>query len=271
MDFELRGKTALVTGASSGIGTAIAETLAGEGAQVVVHGRNAERTQNVVNKITANGGMAFAVIGELSSEEGVKAVAVDAENAFGSVDILINNAGGPTAHSEGMDFFEINADQWQQTYQRNMLSVLTLSTYFAPKMKKNGWGRIISISSGVAYSPQGMQGDYSASKAALNNFTFNFSRAMANSGVTVNGVAPGMTRTPTLEAWLKEMAEQNGLGADAEKGEEFVLNNLIPLTVARLGVPQDIANAVAFIASPCADYMNGTTLRIDGGGVPCVN
>jgi NAD(P)-dependent dehydrogenase (short-subunit alcohol dehydrogenase family) len=271
MDFNLQGKVALVTGASSGIGIAIAQTLADEGCQVVVHGRDLQRTKKVTDTLIASGAKAVAVTGDFATEDSVKSVAQAAEKAFGHIDILVNNAGAPTDPSEGMDFFEISPAHWQQTYQRNMLSVLTLSTYFAPKMKQSGWGRIIQITSGLAYAPRGVQGDYCASKAALNNFTSNFSKAIANSGVTVNGVSPGMTRTPMLDEWLKEMAQQNGLGADAQKGEEFVLEHVIPLTVARLGAPQDIANAVAFIASPRADYMNGTTLRIDGGGVPTVN
>jgi NAD(P)-dependent dehydrogenase (short-subunit alcohol dehydrogenase family) len=137
-------------------------------------------------------------------------------------------------------------------------------------MRQRGWGRIIQITSGLAYGPRGIQGDYTASKAAINNFTFNLSRALANTGVTVNGVSPGMTVTPTLRSWLASMAEANGLGHDESKGQQFVLQNVVKLSVGRLGQPADIANAVAFLASPLADYVNGTTLRVDGGGSTAV-
>jgi NAD(P)-dependent dehydrogenase (short-subunit alcohol dehydrogenase family) len=197
-------------------------------------------------------------------------VAAAAEDAFDGIDILVNNAGGPADPALGLGMFDLSPEQWLATYSRNVLSALQLSRYFAPKMQVRGWGRIIQITSGLAYNPRGILGDYAASKAALNNFTFNLSRSLANSGVTVNGVSPGMTVTPMLEKWLASMAAAHGLGHDAAKGEEWVLKNDVRLTVARLGRPDDIAHAVVFIASPLANYINGTTLRVDGGGSPSV-
>ena len=271
MDLDLKGKRALVTGASSGIGTAIAKLLAAEGVRVVVHGRDQVRTRRVTDDINAAGGSAKIALGDLSNQAGADKVAAAAQEAFGGIDILVNNAGGPSDASLGMEFFALKPEHWVATYERNLISALRLSEFFSPQMKERGWGRIIQITSGLAYSPRGMQGDYSASKSAMNNFTFNLSRALANTGVTVNGVSPGMTVTPMLEDWLAGIADANGLGRDVAKGEEFVLRNLFQLSVGRLGRPEDVANVVAFIASPLADYMNGTTVRVDGGGSPSVN
>lgn len=271
MDYKLRGKRALVTGASSGIGASIAKTLANEGVLVVVHGRDEARAQSVAREITTAGGTAAIALGDLSTESGASAVAAAADKAFDGIDILVNNAGAPSDPMLGMGIFDLKPEHWIATYERNLISAVRLSAHFAPQMQARGWGRIIQITSGLAYTPQGVQGDYTASKAALNNFTFNLSRALANTGVTVNGVCPGMTVTPTLEEWLASIAEANGLGRDVTKGEEFVLKNMFRLTVGRLGQPQDIANAVAYIASPLADYVNGTTLRVDGGGSAAVN
>jgi NAD(P)-dependent dehydrogenase (short-subunit alcohol dehydrogenase family) len=271
MDFQLRGKRALVSGASGGIGASIARTLAAEGVSVVVHGRDEARAAAVARQISIAGGVAAIALGDLSNEAGVQSVALVADKAFGGIDILVNNAGAPSDAALGMGMFDLDPKEWVSTYERNLISALRLSAYFSPQMKERGWGRIIQITSGLAYAPRGLQGDYTASKAALNNFTFNLSRALANTGVTVNGISPGMTVTPMLEEWLASVAEANGLGRDIAKGEEFVLKNMFQTTVARLGQPQDVANAVAYIASPLADYVNGTTLRVDGGGSPAVN
>lgn len=270
MDLQLSGKRALVTGASGGIGACIASVLAAEGVAVVVHGRDEKRASVVANQITAAGGKAVIALGDLATETGVAAVAAAADAAFGGIDILVNNAGAPS-DAPGIGLFELDPKEWVATYERNLISALRLSRHFAEQMKARGWGRIIQISSALAYAPRGIQGDYTASKAALNNFTFNLSRALANTGVTVNGVSPGMTVTPMLEKWLANIAEANGLGHDVVKGEEFVLKNMFKAAVGRLGQPQDIANAIAYIASPLADYINGTTLRVDGGSSPAVN
>jgi 3-oxoacyl-[acyl-carrier protein] reductase len=270
MDLRLRGKRALVTGSTGGIGAAIAVTLAAEGVAVVVHGRDEVRARATVQEIEAAGGTARMALGDLATESGASLVAAAADETFGGIDILVNNAGGPSDPALGLGMFDLTPANWLDTYARNVVSALQLSRHFAPQMKERGWGRIIQITSGLAYNPRGILGDYAASKAAINNFTFNLSRSLANTGVTVNGVSPGMTVTPMLESWLANMAAAHGLGHDAKKGEEWVLNNDVRLTVARLGRPSDIAHAVAFIASPLADYVNGTTLRVDGGGSTAV-
>ena len=267
----LSGKRALVTGASSGIGAATAKALAAEGVQVVVHGRDAARTSDMVSAIRDAGGEAEPVLGDLSSPGDADAVAASADAAFGGIDILVNNAGGPSDAALGTQIFDLDPEHWVASYERNVISCVRLAGYFSPGMVSRGWGRIIQVSSGQAFQPLGLQGDYAASKAALNNFTLNLSKALKNSGVTVNGVSPGMTVTPMLEEWLADVAHKAGLARDPRQGEAFVLANMVDLTVNRLGLPEDLAAAITFLASPRADYINGTTLRVDGGASSEVN
>lgn len=271
MLLSLKGKRALVTGASSGIGAATALSLATEGVKVVVHGRDEGRTNGIVEQIRQSGGIAEPILGDISVTESAAGVAAAADAAFGGIDILVNNAGGPSDPSLGLQFFDLDAEHWIATYERNVISCLNLATYFSPQMVERGWGRIIQVTSGLSFNPLGLQGDYAASKAALNNFSFNMSHALKNTGVTVNGVSPGMTVTPMLEKWLADVAAEAGQDADPRLGERIVLDNMIRLTVDRLGKPQDLANAITFLASPLADYINGTTIRVDGGGSSAVH
>lgn len=271
MLMKLEGKRALVTGASSGIGAATASLLASEGVKVVVHGRDEARAQSVVDQIGQAGGTATAVLGDISVTDGAKVVAAAADAAFGGIDILVNNAGGPSDPSLGLQFFDLDADHWVATYERNVVNCFNLAAYFSPQMVERGWGRIIQVTSGLSFNPLGLQGDYAASKAALNNFTYNLSKALKNTGVTVNGVSPGMTVTPMLEQWLGDVAADAGMGRDPRLGEKIVLETMVSLTVNRLGLPEDLANAITFLASPVADYINGTNIRVDGGGSSAVH
>lgn len=145
MDLQLNGKRALVTGSSSGIGEAIAKILAREGASVIVHGRNQERTNRVAQEIIADGGKAFVAVGELDTDEGAKTVADKALSSFGGVDILINNAGAFRMHG----WMDSTAEQWVQLYNANVGSIVRMIQLIVPQMKELAWGRIIQIGSGV--------------------------------------------------------------------------------------------------------------------------
>jgi NAD(P)-dependent dehydrogenase (short-subunit alcohol dehydrogenase family) len=139
-------------------------------------------------------------------------------------------------------------------------------------MKQRGWGRVISIASGVAAMPFPDMAAYSATKVANVSLAVSLSKALAGTGVTSNAVSPGMIVTPGVEDMLKGMAPQLGLSPDDWAGlEQFAVKNMVPNPSARLGRPEDIANAVAFLASPLAGYVNGANLRVDGGTVPTIN
>ncbi|HVJ89415.1 MAG TPA: SDR family oxidoreductase, partial [Labilithrix sp.] len=194
MDLHLKDKRALVTGSSAGIGAEVARFLAREGVEVVVHGRNAERAGAVANEITTAGGRAALAIGDLSTAEGLSRVIDAVEHALGGIDILVNNAGGPTymAHAS---WFDAPLEEWIDDYKSNTLPAVRLVQAFVPGMRERRWGRVIQISSRNAISPHAQLGAYGASKAALNNFTLSLSKALAGTGVTSNGIMPGLIYT----------------------------------------------------------------------------
>jgi 3-oxoacyl-[acyl-carrier protein] reductase len=268
MDLQLTNKRALVTGSTSGIGAEIARMLALEGVKVVVHGRNRDRALGIAAAIEAEGGRAEIALGDLMTVDGVATIVTAAERTFGGIDILVNNAGGSnSALSAG--WFEIPVEEWAESYRQNTLPAVQLARAFVPPMREIGWGRVIQISSRNAISAYAQFGPYGAAKAGLNNLTLSLSKALAGTGVTSNGIMPGLIYTPLVAAWFKALAKQQG-SDDERVGEDFALKNLLQQTVARVGLPKDIAAAACFIASPLNDFMNGTTFRIDGGATPTV-
>lgn len=236
---NLEGQRALVTGATSGIGRAVASQLAREGAEVVVHGRDAARGAETVEEITAAGGSARFVAGDLGDAADVQRLAHD----VGDVDILVNNAGmsafGPTA--------EFDVDTFDRMFASNVRAPFLLVAALAPGMVARGRGSIVSISSmagGV-----GLVGGaaYGATKASLEAMTRAWAAEYSASGVRVNAVAPGPVYTST------------------PSGREFIaaLGDTTPMR--RASQPEEIAEVVAFLVSPRASYVTGTTVAADGG------
>ena len=269
MDLGLQGKRALVTGSSSGIGVAIAEALAAEGASVIIHGRNRERAEAVVAQIGATGGKVAMALGDISTDEGGDAVAAAALAAFGGIDILVNNAGG-AAPGTNRSWFNCTPDEIAQTYQSNMISAVRLIRALAPGMRERGWGRIINISTAAAITPTSAQSDYGPAKAAMLNMTLGLSKALKRSGVTANAVSPGMIETEGLARFLTNFAAKRGWGDDITKARDYVIE-ASGQTSSRVGQPADIAFAVAYLASPRADFVNGTNLHVDGGTSPSLH
>jgi NAD(P)-dependent dehydrogenase (short-subunit alcohol dehydrogenase family) len=263
MDLQLSGKRALVTGSSSGIGAEIARVLASEGVSVVVHGRNVERTNAVAQEIAATGAATATAIGDLATDDGAARVAETALEAFGGIDILVNNAGG-ASEEEAKSWFQVELSEWLGTYEKNVMAAGRLIHRLAPPMKERGWGRIIQIATMAATIPTSAQPDYGPAKAALLNMSLGLSKALAKSGVTVNSVSPGMIRTPGLEDFLRMFAAKRGWD-DIEQAADYVLKGT-GQTVNRIGQPEDVAYAVAYLASPRADFVNGINIHMDGGG-----
>ena len=268
MDLQLGGKRALVTGSSIGIGEAIARALTAEGVAVAVHGRERERAERVAREITAAGGRAVAVLGDLTRDDEVKRVAEEAGRLLGGVDILVNNAGGS---GEQQVWEETPAADWAAAYDRNVLAAVRITDSLLPRMRAARWGRVVNVSSVAGLMPAAAGPDYSACKAALNNLTVSLSKAAAGDGVTVNAVSPGTILTPKLEAAFRKMADANGW-ADGKAAwpevERAVLPHVVQVPLGRVGSANDIAHAVAFLCSPLAGYVKGVNLRVDGGALP---
>lgn len=273
MDLQLAGKRALVTGSSSGIGRSIATILASEGVEVIVHGRDRTRTEETAKMVRDAGGTAHLAFGDLAHDEGAAQIAEAVQQATGGIDILVNNIGGTESYGGQMlSWFEVSTDQWLGTLQQNLISAVRMIHAFVPDMRQRGWGRVINISSGGGASPPESVPDYCAAKAGINNLTVGLSKELSRSGVTVNTVSPGCTRTSMLENNLERMAEANDWPDDYESREaRFMDLGVFPCVSRRYGRPDEIGTLVAFLASPLAAFANGANYRIDGGQVQSVN
>ncbi|WP_380874953.1 3-oxoacyl-ACP reductase [Sphingomonas sp. DBB INV C78] len=259
------GKTALVTGASGGIGAATALRLAVEGAAVVCHGRNEERTAAAADAIRKAGGTAYVAIGGLEGEAGTDTIIAATRAAVGDVDILVNNAGGESAGGGMSPWFDTKWDDWLATYESNVGSMVRLIHAFTPAMKEKRWGRLIQLSSGVVEIAMPIIPDYQGAKAAIRNLTKSLSKALSGTGVTANSISPGFVLTETNTKWVRAMAEKSGVNGGWEDIERWAVKKFVPNHTGRLGRPEDIANAIAFLADPASDYVNGTDILVDGG------
>ena len=268
MDLKLKGKRAVVTGSTSGIGEGIVKTLASEGATVMVHGRNKTQATKVADQIIAEGGKAYITIGDLTKDDNAEQVASEVLQRLGGIDILINNA----AAYANRRWTEATANHWGELYNANVLSAVRMIRLFIPHMKKQNWGRIIQMASGEATQPFAFMPDYAATKAALVNLTVSLSKELANTGITVNTMSPGIIVTPGVEHFYREMASSRGWATESwDEIEKHVIVEVLYNPVGRLGRVEEVANFVAYVASPLADYINGANLRIDGGSTAVIN
>jgi len=268
MDLKLKGRRALVTGSSSGIGEAIARMLAQEGAAVVVHGRNRERAEKVASDIKAAG----VAIGDLSKDEGAAAVHAEARTALGgNVEILINNAGGSSTGNTTKAPADIVMEDWISNYHSNALSSVRLCRLAVPDMVAAKFGRIINVSSAVAVQPNNLGSDYSVAKAALNNFTVSLAGSLKGVGVTVNTVSPGIIMVDGLvRMGRKKYGDANMTIEEITK--RLAADKVFDLPPAgRLGIPDDLALIICTLASPLSGFVTGANYRVDGGQVRSVN
>lgn len=239
----LNGAVTLVTGASRGIGAAIAARLAADGARVVGTATTSEGAQRITESLRATGGRGTVL--DVSRQESIEVVLADIEAKEGAVAILCNNAG----ITRDMLLLRMKQEDWDAVLQTNLTAVFRLSKAVLRGMMKARKGRIISIASVVAATGNAGQANYAAAKAGMVGFTKSLAREVGSRGITANVVAPGFIDTDMTRALNESQRE--------------TLNAQIPL--ARLGLPSDIAAAVAFLASDQASYITGETLHVNGG------
>jgi NAD(P)-dependent dehydrogenase (short-subunit alcohol dehydrogenase family) len=245
--FGLDGRTAIVTGGSSGIGRGIATALAGAGAATVIVARRADRVEQTVRELTDAGGRAVGVIGDLSTRAGIRAVAEAAAEPFGEPDILVNSAGINIRPS----FAEISEDDWDATMTVNALAPFLLGQRYAVGMAERGYGRLIHISSQQAHRAFVGSGIYGVSKGAVESLMRSEAEAWGGTGVTSNTLVPGFVLTP-LNARLQEDPVQ--IAALASR-----------TMIGRNGLPSDFAAAAVFLAGAGSGYITGHSLFVDGG------
>jgi 3-oxoacyl-[acyl-carrier protein] reductase len=241
----LTGRVALVTGASQGIGRAVALKLAASGATVAVAARNQEKLAELVRQIEAGGGKASAFPVDVADEEQVKTALKAALGQFGKIDILINNAG----ITRDQLVMRMKRSDWDSVLNTNLTSAYLCIQQVIGSMLKQRWGRIINITSVFGQMGQAGQANYAASKAGLIGLTMAIAREVGSRNITCNAVAPGFIET-AMTAGFSDDFRQNALKA-------------IPL--GRIGTPEDVANSVAFLASEEASYITGHVLSVNGG------
>ena len=261
MDLGLKGKVALVTGASQGIGNAIALTLAEEGCNLGICARRKEPLDASATEIRAKGVEVLAVPADVTKPDENKNFVSRAAEKFGRVDILVNNAG----HGNASDPMELPEEVFRHHMDLMLFGPIQLCRLVIPLMQKQGWGRIINISSVFSKQP-GNQLDYDAIKAAMNMFTKDFSNYLAKDNILVNAVCPGPIRGPLWEG-PGALAEKLGqeLGMTGPEVMKWFAEQNIPL--GHHGDPEDIANMVAFLASDRAKFTTGQAINVDGGMV----
>ena len=267
MDLQLQGKRALVTGSTSGIGRAVAATLADEGAVIAVHGRDKERAERTAAAITSRGGRAVTVLGDLSRDDSREAVVRSVESELGGVDILVNNVGGSIRDG----WQDAQPADWTAMLDLNIVSAVRLIGAFAPGMRARGWGRVIQIGSAASVNPPPSMAGYGAAKAALANLTVSLAKDLAGSGVTANIVSPGPTLTEGWREFALNFGRSQGIGGDFEAVRAALLSGPPANPSERLAEPAEVAALVSLVASPLAASINGANLRIDGGFTPTVN
>jgi len=240
--FSLVGKTALVTGASGGIGKAIAVNLHSQGAHVILHGTNEGRLAALSAELKDRNSILPA---DLSDREAVEAMIPKATELAGGIDILVNNAGITRDNL----FMRLKDEEWDQVLNVNMTSSMILCRAAIRAMMKARWGRIISISSIVGVTGNPGQTNYAASKAGMIGFSKSLAQEVASRGITVNVVAPGFIQTQMTDVLSDEQKEKL----------------LVNVPAGRLGQPEDIASAVSYLASDEAGYITGATIHVNGG------
>jgi NAD(P)-dependent dehydrogenase (short-subunit alcohol dehydrogenase family) len=258
MQVDLFGLRALVTGSTKGIGRAIAEALAANGAEVAINGRSADEVAHALESIRGKmpEAMLVSAPGDAASAEGIASII----QAAGDVDILVNNVG----IFEIKDAFQIPDEDWQRMFATNVLSGVRLTRHYGPRMRNKKFGRVVFISSESGVQIPTEMIHYGFSKAADLALMRGFAQALAATGVTVNAVLPGPTLTEGVAAMFKSM----GQSADDPKVQRDFIDSARPSSIIkRLARPQEVAEAVTFLCSREASAITGSPMRADGGVV----
>jgi 3-oxoacyl-[acyl-carrier protein] reductase len=262
VDLGIEGRGCVVTGASRGIGLATARALCAEGARVLLVARSEEALSAAVDQAAAAGGEAAGLAADVTDGDAAERIVAEAERRFGSLDILVSNAGA----SRARPLVELTDEDWEEQWQLHVMASMRLMRAAVPPMTERGWGRVVNVGSSSGKRPSLTNPAYSVSKAAQLALSRVFADTYASKGVLVNAVAPGPVDTPM---WMAEggLADQAAERQDVTR-EEALKAARAKIPLGRFGSAEEIAAVIAFLCSERASDVAGATWSVDGGAVP---
>ncbi|QLG44990.1 SDR family NAD(P)-dependent oxidoreductase [Costertonia aggregata] len=267
MDLKIKGKTALITGADSGLGIETAKFLVREGVNVVLsdkkYGKDLQQAMKQVEKNCEKGAKTMAIAADISKNDEVLHLADTVEKEFAGAHIVFHSAG---ARGAAGDFLNLTDDDWMKTIEIDLMGAVRIARAFIPQMQNLGWGRMILVASENALQPYEEESPYNACKAGIVNLSKCLSRAYSKENILFNCISPAYIETPMTDAMMKELANEKNV-SEEEAVQWFVENKRPHIAMQRRGKPEEVASVVAFLCSEHASYINGSNVRIDGGAV----
>ena len=256
MDLQLKGKTALVFGGSKGIGKGIADAVAAEGVAVAIVARTQETIDRAVSEITARGGRAIGLAGDLAHWASIETAVKSARDQLGPIDILVNNSGGPPPSG----VVGVKPEVWEAQFQAMVMPFFRVTDMLIGEMRARKWGRVLNVASYSVIEPIPTIGISNTLRSAVAGWAKTLAGEVARDGITVNMLLPGVIATDRSVQLHQAMAKRQNISV-----EEALKRFETTLPVGRMGTPAEFGAVAAFLASPLAAYVTGSMIRIDGG------